>query len=361
MSGDLVFRKFDKNKDFAGQRELFALAFPETKGTPVSADSHYSWKFEKLNHNPPAYEFVAEQEGDIVGYYAALPYTYIVNGQQRTCGMVCDVMTHPKMRGKGVFTKIGRFSTDSLKAHSVDFVSGYPIRPEVIPGHMKVGWFVAFKNPMFLRPLRSNAFFKRRWAEFFVHPISNFFVAVIQSVLNGFNSGRSDVDVMSQREFLESDAYEEFYTKWEQGQKNYLVKTKEFLQWRTSAPESEYSFFVLSEGQKFRSVSIVRKVELKGIPVLAILDFMALPDLKAAEFKDIHRRLYRHAKEKQCDAIVSMLSWQWARRYKFLRFGFLPTPAVFSIIFKLLKPELDEAEFSRVQNWHLMWIDSDDL
>ena len=50
----------------------------------------------------------------MVGYYAAIPYKYNIGETQTDVGMVCDVMTSTKQRGKGIFTKIGRYATEDL-------------------------------------------------------------------------------------------------------------------------------------------------------------------------------------------------------------------------------------------------------
>lgn len=45
-----------------------------------------------------------------------------------------------------------------------------------------------------------------------------------------------------------------------------------------------------------------------------------------------------------------------------LKFNFfLKLPFIFSIIFKALNEKIKADIFSGEKNWHLMWIDSDDL
>jgi hypothetical protein len=36
-------------------------------------------------------------------------------------------------------------------------VTGYPIRPEVIPGHLKVGWSIVAKLPVYVKVVRTDA------------------------------------------------------------------------------------------------------------------------------------------------------------------------------------------------------------
>ena len=57
------------------------------------------------------------------GYYAAIPYRYSIAGEQHDAGMVCDVMTDPAQQGKGIFTKLGAYSTDDLKKKGLAFTT----------------------------------------------------------------------------------------------------------------------------------------------------------------------------------------------------------------------------------------------
>ena len=100
---------------------------------------------------------MAIEDGRILGYYAAIPYPYQIGGRRLLVGMVCDVMTHSDARGRGVFTELGRFALSSLEATDLAFVTGYPIRPEVMGGHLRAGWQVAFALPMYLMPLRADS------------------------------------------------------------------------------------------------------------------------------------------------------------------------------------------------------------
>src|SRR5436305_445431 len=96
----------------------------------------------------------------------------MINGTKTTCGMVCDVMTHSSTRGRGVFTELGRFSLKNLGSQGVGFVSGYPIRAEVLPGHLKVGWNVAFCLPLYAKVLKTNASLRRAGLAVFA-PLAN--------------------------------------------------------------------------------------------------------------------------------------------------------------------------------------------
>jgi len=127
---------------------MFRLCFPESISAGTYLNGHYHWKFHTTDRR--SYEYQAADNTKLLGYYAAIEYAYIINGVEHNVAMVCDVMTHPDARGQGVFTKIGRYSTEQLADEGLSFSTGYPIRPEVIPGHLKVGWKALFQLPVYL-------------------------------------------------------------------------------------------------------------------------------------------------------------------------------------------------------------------
>lgn len=355
----LISKWFERSSDYRQQRELFKLSFPETLNTPIISDQHYEWKFKNFPANPASYEFCSSYEGDLVGYYAALPYQYMIHNKKYLCGMVCDVMTHPKMRGQGVFTKLGVYSTTEMAKAEVDFVSGYPIRPEVIPGHIKVGWFIGFKEPLYIRVLAVNNLVKKKFLAP-VYPLINFLVKSVQFAWNFILLKKGEITLQTQSEFLSDTEYEEFFNEWSKKQNCYLIKDKNFIKWRTSAPHTQYQFFKLKDKNKVMAWAVCRITTLQGVPVLAILDLMAVSD-SCAHLNKLHSELLSFACKSNLDAVVSMLSHELAVRYKFYLNLWVPTPAVFSIIFKIFNKNLNEEIFKKRSDWHLMWIDCDDL
>jgi hypothetical protein len=99
--GTSSFRPFVVEADLLAQRSLFRLCFPEVAEQTPATEEHYRWKFHSVRHTPPSYEYVAQLDQKLGGYYAAIPFRYSIGGRPAIAGMVCDVMTHPEARGKG--------------------------------------------------------------------------------------------------------------------------------------------------------------------------------------------------------------------------------------------------------------------
>ena len=246
------------------------------------------------------------------------------------------------------------------RLEGVYFVSGYPIRPEVLPGHLKVGWSVAFREPVYVRPLRANALLKDRpWAKPLV-PLINAGLDFCNSLARPRGRSTYGVEVLSREEFLADGGYEGFFAKWAAEQRNYLVKDRSFVAWRTGAPGATYRFVKLSVNGEWAGLAIVRSTNLKGVPALAVLDFM-VPSGHVGGLEDLHHALVGLARREGREVVAAMMSPTRASAYRLARSLYLRTPAVFSVIFKALRSDLQQDGFGAEADWHLMWIDSDDL
>jgi len=347
------------------QRRLFALCFPEAADRISATAGHYQWKYERFPADGVC-EYVAEDQQELVGYYAALPYRYLHQDRRLVGGLVCDVMTHPGRRGQGIFTKLGRFATDSLAAHGVDFVTGYPIRAPVIPGHVRVGWRVAFKLPMYVRLLNVEHVFAEGWRRRLARllgPGLRSYGALCEAVLLRAKRSAAVTASSERQAWLESDEYRQFIAAWTSQQTLALCKDAQFMKWRLGAPEARCVITVVRQEGVPAAVAVARPEVLRGIPVLAVLDVMFLTTggggVAPAVLECMHRMLRIKCEELRLEGIVAMISARLARRYGFLRAGFLRTPFVFRFIYKPLSSRVDDRLLGDESNWHLTWIDSD--
>ncbi|MBN1931908.1 MAG: GNAT family N-acetyltransferase [Desulfobacterales bacterium] len=354
---ELSFEKFDYTKNLAQQRALFKDCFPETSGEAIQGEAHYIWKFHSFPNAIPSWEYASYLKPDMVGYYAAIPYRYKIGEKITTVGMVCDVMTSSKHRGKGIFTEMGKYSTGELSS-VVPFTIGYPIRKEVIPGHLKVGWKIAFSMPLYIKFIRSNAILKTNKLALFV-PLVNAFISIftwlVRKKLNKKYSFALSTDIN------EVQDYNAFVNEWNTSVHIALVKNLSFARWRYCAPERAYQFLSINntEGKMIGFVSF-RNIIKEGVPSYGILDYMVLPG-----FEDCHgiinKVLIDCARKDKVEAILIMMSKTSASNYKLRRNGYFKSPFTFQLIINNLTHEFTDEQLFNEKNWHLMWVDSDDL
>jgi hypothetical protein len=356
----MKFARFKQAERLLQQRELFDDAFSENRGAPSASVEHYRWKFHEAPSDPTSYEYEATEDGRMLGYYAAIPYPYQLGERKLLAGMVCDVMTHSEARGKGVFTELGQFALAEMEKASLDFVTGYPIRPEVMGGHLRAGWEVAFELPMYLKPLRANAIMKSKGMPFLVS-LANIGVGAYTWALARRPYGRQYTSKAGPpHELLHCDRFEAFLERWSNSVRNHLRKSTAFYDWRLSAPGTEYQVFFVLRDEEIVAAAIGREADLYGIPSFALVDVMVASGEEAA-LRTLYADIERQARTTTAEAIVMIMSRYQARRHRLRRSGFLKSPFTFKLILRSVSAAVTVEAISDEADWHLMWIDSDDL
>jgi len=354
---DLNCRIFDHKTQLAQQRQLFIDCFPENIGTKTVEAIHYYWKFQNFPGNLKSYEYTAYIENEMVGYYAAIPYIYKIGDKTTPVAMVCDVMTSSKHRGKGIFTKLGRFSTQKLKEEGMPFSIGYPIREEVIPGHLKVGWKIAFDLPLYVKFIKLNSLLKSKRLS-----ILSFIANPIMLLYNRIRKEKIDISYSWEivKDIDSIGDYDGLVDKWMKTAQNTLVKNSPFAKWRYNAPGRKYHFLTIRKDGYLVAFVSYRNIIKKNVPSLGLLDFIVLPEYRNC-IGLINYVLIQQAKEEKIEAVICMMSRCSAKQYHLLKNGFLKSPYKFRLIIKNLTHKFSDEQLMNEQNWHLMWVDSDDL
>lgn len=353
----MIFEHFEYTLNLKQQRELFKDCFPETNGETIQESAHYIWKFHSFPNEVLSWEYACYSDSEMVGYYAAIPYQYKIGEKVVSVGMVCDVMTSSKHRGKGIFTRMGTYSTKEL-SYQVPFTIGYPIRKEVIPGHLKVGWKIPFSMPLYMKFICLDSLLKSKRIGFFT-PVANVMISFYNWILKTKLNKKYSFELSTN--ISEVNGYDSFAKEWSESIPNALIKDLSFAKWRYGAPARTYQFLSINNqvGKMIGFVSF-RKIIKESVPSFGILDYMVLPDYKDAHGL-INKVLTDCAKKAKVEAIMTMMSKTSASDYQLFNNGFFKSPYVFQLIIKNLTNEFNDEHLFNENNWHLMWVDSDDL
>jgi hypothetical protein len=357
----LDLRTFDYRTELPRQRALFFECFPENAGTPVVTDDHYLWKFHGSGLNPGSFEYSAWIDGEMAGYYAAIKYPYYCFGKEIKTGMVCDVMTGVKARGQGVFTELGVYALGRLDNENLGFLSGFPIRKEVIPGHKKAGWDFPFIIPMYGKFLTLNTFLISRgfgWTRYLLNPV----LALGNLIIRFFR--KSPVSAVVEKYSSENiDAIPGFENLLEELQRQVQVSLKKdlsFMKWRLGAPGKKYSIALLKVDSKPVGYMVGRYVIKENVPCFGILDFSLLSGFEKYSAVLLWET-ERIAKTLNAELILIMILKRFAGKYRFFRNGWIRTPYNFSFIIRETGSVTEKDKLLDENNWFLTWLNSDDL
>ena len=341
---------------------LFADCFPETVGASLCTASHYEWKYGTSGKSAPPLEYAGYEDGRLVSYYAGLPFRYSVNGSPVPGSLVCDVMTHSSMRGRGIFTAMGRFATDRMAEREIAFCTGFTIRPSVIPGHLKVGWRIAFDLPVYCRIVDVRVILAAKGMSLIGSILQPF--AATYANLCRLRSGRTGKNLRCREytleDFLLQEDYAGFYAQWCRQNPNHLIRTEEFLKWRLSAPGLQYRIVTLHDAERLAGLAIVRNTRSPGFEVIGIADLMILREYASGSGL-LHDELASLAKRSGAAGVTVMCSVPEAELLHLAASGYIRTPYKFQFIAKWLAPGDAPSCLWDARKWHLMWLDADTI
>ena len=272
-----------------------------------------------------------------------------MNGNHLDVGLVVDVMTNTALRGQGLFVRSGLEAIKRLERTNVKTVIGFPIRKEVLPGHLKVGWNVQLTMPIYVCPVGS-AQNKR-----FNHRLISSFAKILRVISSPLRVSKSQISEIAVSELLEDQNLLNFFSAGTEQKLIQIDKSKEFLDWRLNRPGVDYKVFLCSANSP-KSAAIVRKMDLNGFQTIAFLDFCS----EGAKWtRAMIRHLMDYAKDQKVDFLAISTNPTNAKRLKILQTGFVRSHKKFKVITRSIGHDLNPFTQSDESSFRMTWLDSD--
>jgi GNAT superfamily N-acetyltransferase len=132
--------------------ELLQASFGDWPGPRVAASDRpadfFRWKHADNPHGP-SFIVLAEDEGQLVGMRAYMPWRLSADGAETTAVQAVDLATHPDHRGKGVNTQLTKHAIPILR-ETKPFAFGLPNDLSRSQSR-KVGWRLVGRVPVWVR------------------------------------------------------------------------------------------------------------------------------------------------------------------------------------------------------------------
>ena len=342
---NLDFKSIELSADIGIIQNLLERAFPDVDSSREFSLEVLDWKYRKASVEGTC--FIGAIGDEPVSFYGVLARRYIYGNEVNTVGLVVDVLSVPELQGKGVFTKTGTHALKCLEQTRVSSVIGFPIRPEVLPGHLKVGWEIKFKMPVYFYPIgrsEPNAF-----TDYFLNPIILSWAFVLR-VLKRRSGIRADV--LTVDEFVVNHEVLNFFRNQNQDGCVILEKNMEFLTWRLNRPKINYTCFTLRDSDLV-ACAICRVMSIKGFKTLVVVDI----DAQTASYsKKLTDSIIDFAIHEKVLLISFCTTKSNIKRLGLLRLGFVRSHLFFNVITKFINGSA--VEFTE-KNSRITWLDSD--
>lgn len=292
--------------------KFYSLSFPELKLNLPNLVDFLKRKFPVVehskNHNIAA---LVADDGLIASAYGIVRNNYSQLNKNLIVGLVCDVFTHADFRKQGLFKRVSTLAIAREKLTKTSFLIGFPIRDEVMPGHLSVGWTHPFNMPLWWAMPRLG------WIK----------------------------DVQKNPHLCSS-----MFVHQKRGTAIYV--SDEFLKWRFSFHSVEYFLVSLPSSANF---AIVRKAMIRKLPFTCIIFMQATSKENVKILVKMTRNL---ALQLRTFGVLGCWNDSYANDL-FITTSGLRKSSKFQ---KVIMRELNGFEFSKDESdYCLSWMDSDTL
>ena len=313
-SNNTTFIELDflPNKSIEAFAKSYEMAFPELKLSESELKDFLNRKF-RLLENSDSHNIAAliTDDGVVASGYGIVRNTYTQGVQNINVGLVCDVFTNANFRKMGLFKKVSLLAIGREQFAATNFLIGFPIRDEVMPGHLSVGWKHLFDMPLWWSLPR---------------------IGTLRNVTK--SPGMSAI-------------------MFDPPKKGIAIKvTDEFLKWRFCLFKVDYYLISVPHSRDF---AIVRKSKLKNIPFTCIV-FMQSTNNKNARI--LVRKIRNLSLRLGTVGVIGCWNNSYAEDLNLKSSGLRQS----SMSQKVIVRELNNFRCpSEEKSYRLSWIDSDTL
>jgi GNAT superfamily N-acetyltransferase len=306
----------------AAQRAEFLGLMRDVYGEAMS-EAEFDWFFER---NPAGGRIVsvADDGEGVAGVLAMSPSRAVVEGEEQLVAFAVHAVTHPRSRGKGIFSTLELRNEELAAQAGATLALGFtnPMAGPILVG--KLGWRDLYRLRLWVRMLRPLRALRRRPD------------LVAQSHKVGLPPGRGG----ALERFTEAQerAWRAVLPRWG----NCLVRDAAYLNWRYLDAPADYRAFASPNGY-----AVLGHAVQKGLSAAVVCDLVGSP----REARSLLRRCLREARG-GVDVVVGVPAP--GQHAAWLSLGFVPSPQTIRVIGKPL------SESARLtERWHFSPGDTD--
>jgi len=260
--------------------QLYKDSFKRSK-----PDNYFHWKYLD-NPSGDVIGFMAKsKENELAAFYALLPQTMIIGGQEHKVVISCDGMTHPNHQRRGMFKMLHAEGNRYLEENNLMGISYSGLK--TLDFKIGTGWIPVSKMKYFFAPKAFAPLFSSNQKRN-VKQSQN--LEDISHLLNSINDNKA-----------------------------YHLKTKEIYNWRVTNPQREYQYIYYSKESSATSFAIYVDEGDK----IDIFDFYFA---NKKEGKAIISSLFEQVKAKKMIGVVSMVNLKSAYAKQLTLLGFISNP-----------------------------------
>ena len=357
MHNEWAMREYHEG-DEEGIFELFKAVYPQKEYDYSKWLRWWRWLY-KDNPAGPGRIGIAEQDNKIVGHYAVVPIRLCITGDTVLASQAVDGLTHPDYRRRKIFETLAKKVYAEAARDGIHIVYGFPnqsSRPVLIE---KADWFDIANMQIMLKPLN--------WKDTIGIIGNNQYLGSIFSPLASLLCGktllrRKKPNVLPGLTVKKVTSFDErFDALWSKVASQFhimVLKNSDYLRWRYSAPETNYSILVAEQDGEVLGYLVIKYVTDKSIKVGIIFDMVA-------QSEDVLDRLIKKLIEDCQQENVALIQYQLRANKIYHRVlkshGFISLPLIKGSHFcgYSTRTDISQQFLRNPDNWFVQIGDSD--
>lgn len=345
--------------DEEGILELWKAVHPEREYDREKWLRWWRWMY-KENPAGEGRIWLAEHGDKIVGQYAIMPVNVKIGNKIVFSSQSLDTMTHPDYRRQKVFETLAKRVYDEAANDGIHIVYGFPNKFSY-PGFIKkLSWFDIAPLQIMLKPFNWRSAIRLKVKNKFLQKVLALGAGLVFNKIffrtqqPPFAEGLAINQVSSF-----DDRINDFWAKVSSQHQIMVVRNKDYLNWRYSTPEANYSIFVAEKSGEIRGY-LVLEHKLQGVTKVSYIF-----DLIAQSEEIMHclvSKAMDDCQQKKVDLILYSLIANKTYRRILKRSGFISLPFLKGARFcAYVSPQFTPLEESlrNPQNWLVEPGDSD--
>lgn len=304
-------------------------------------------------------QFVAEHEDAVVAHYGAVPFAYKLRGEPCVAGFASNLVIDREHRAGMLFLSLQSHLAREYPRKNVRFVYGLITRANVLEPHLRMGWKKLGTLPVYAKPFDFPAVAGSAIKHRALRALAYGPLKLAQAVWHtDLRRDPADVSIEEAARFgADADAFLETFMAL---QETTAVRSREVLNWRFAGnPDREYRILVARKAGRVAGYVVTRRLALKHLDALALVDFAFDPADRAVGAA-LLRRCDREARRARVDVAAAIVNPS-SPFEPFLRAaGYFKTPEAFTLVVHAPKGTTDPPFTHELfAGWHLTWFEHD--
>jgi N-acetylglutamate synthase-like GNAT family acetyltransferase len=303
----------------AGVASLCAREWPNAD---AGRAEYVRWQYDA---NPAGRAFSALARtgaGELTAQFGAIPLRMAVDGEERFGALALNVVTDSAMRGRGIFTALGRACDEQMAAAGVTVAWALPNRNS-FPGFVgRLGYTHIGDAPLLVRPVNVRRLAESRVRLPGVGVAASILAKPFVAPLPGATREVSGVSVAAVERF--GSEFENLWPGIRGRERVMVVRDAAYLNWRfVEIPTRTYQVFAARAGGAVAGYVALRTAELFGLQAGLIVDLIASNE---AVREALLSHALAHFATQDVDLLAALMLTHTAEHASLRRHGFRPVP-----------------------------------